>query len=81
MNIIITIFAAVMFSYYFVEVIGVHKVIKRFYNFAPGRRLKPLDCVQCLSVWVCLVLLMIPNEVSVWVAAMFTAGYIGRKIK
>ena len=81
MNIIITIFAAVMFSYYFVEVMGVHKVIKRFYNFAPGRRLKPLDCVQCLSVWVCLVLLMIPNEVSVWLAAMFTAGYIGRKIK
>jgi hypothetical protein len=81
MNTIITVLAAVTFSYYFVEVMAVYKIIKRFYDFAPGRRLKPLDCVSCLSVWSCLVLLILPNEVSVWIAALFTAGYIGRKIK
>lgn len=81
MTYIITVIAAVTFSYYFVEVLALHKIIKRFYNYAPGKRLKPLDCVQCLSVWVCLLLLMLPDVITYFTATLFTAGYIGRKIK
>lgn len=81
MTYLITVIAAVTFSYYFVEVLAIHKVIKRFYNYAHGKRLKPLDCVQCLSVWVCILLLMLPDVFTYCTATLFTAGYIGRKIK
>jgi hypothetical protein len=81
MNYIITIIAAVLFAFTFVEVLGVHKVIKRFYNYAPGRRLKPLDCVTCMSFWMCILLLILPNECSNVVAALLGAAYLGGKIK
>ena len=81
MSYIITIIAAVLFAFTFVEVLGVHKVIKRFYNYAPGRRLKPLDCVTCMSFWSCVVLLILPNQCSTVVAALFGAAYLGGKIK
>jgi hypothetical protein len=81
MNYIISIIAAVLFAFTFVEVLGVHKVIKRFYNFAPGRRLKPLDCVTCMSFWSCIVLLILPDQCSTVVAALLGAAYLGGKIK
>jgi hypothetical protein len=81
MNYIITIIAAVLFAFTFVEVLGVHKVIKRFYNYAPSRRLKPLDCVTCMAFWSCFVLLILPNQCSTVVAALLGAAYLGGKIK
>jgi hypothetical protein len=81
MNYIITIIAAVLFAYTFVEVLGVHKVIKRFYNYAPGRRLKPFDCTTCMSFWMCILLLILPNECSTIIATLLGAAYLGGKIK
>jgi len=81
MNYIITIIAAVLFAYTFVEVLGVHKVIKRFYNYAPGRRLKPLDCVGCMSFWSCIALMILPEHYSTVIATLLGAAYLGGKIK
>ena len=81
MNYIITIIAAVLFAFTFVEVLGVHKVIKRFYNFAPGRRLKPLDCVTCMAFWACIVLLILPNQCSNVIATVLIAPYLASKIR
>jgi hypothetical protein len=81
MNYIITVMAAVLFAFTFVEVLGVHKVIKRLYNFAPGRRLKPLDCVSCMSFWMCILLLILPNQCSIIIATLFGAAYLGGKIR
>lgn len=71
--------AAFLFAYYFVTVAGIPSAIKRAIGH-PGR-LKPWDCVSCLSVWVCLILLCVPREVSVIIACLFGAGFIGNKIK
>jgi len=81
MNYIITIIAAVLFAFTFVEIIAVHKVIKRFYNFAPGRRLKPLDCVTCMAFWACIALLILPDQWSNVIAATLGAAYLGGKIR
>ena len=71
--------AAFLFSYYFVTVAGIPAAIKRALK-RPGR-MKPLDCVSCLSVWVCLLLLFLPRETSTIIACLFGAGFIGNKIK
>lgn len=73
--------AAFLFSYYFVNVAGFPAAIKKGFNFAPGKRLKPLDCVTCLSVWVSVILLLLPLEVSNVTAVLFGAGFLGVKIK
>lgn len=81
MSYIITVIASVLFAYSFVEVLGVHKVIKRFYDYAPGRRLKPLDCVTCMAFWSCILLLILPHQCSIVIAAIFGAFYLGGKIR
>jgi hypothetical protein len=81
MNYIITIIAAVLFAYTFVEVLGVHKVIKRFYNYPAGKRLKPLDCTMCMAFWLCIVFLLLPDVCSNVAATIFGAAYLGGKIK
>jgi hypothetical protein len=46
-----------------------------------GARLKPFDCVTCLSVWVAAVLYFCPNVTSQILATLFGAGFLGNKIK
>lgn len=77
----ITILAAFLFSYYFVNVAGIANAIKRGFNFAPGRRLKPFDCVTCLSVWTAIVLWFMPFGLVKFICVIFAAGFIGNKIK
>jgi hypothetical protein len=78
--------AAFLFSYYFVNVAGFHLKIKALVwmitmQEKPPLRVKPFDCVTCLSVWICALLLLLPIEVSNIIACLFGAGFIGNKIK
>lgn len=71
--------AAFCFAYYFVNVAGIPMMIKR--ALKREGRIKPLDCVTCLTVWTSVALLLLPVEVSVYTCFIFLAGFIATKIK
>jgi hypothetical protein len=81
MSYIISIIAAVLFAHVFVDVLGIGKAIKRYYNYAPGKRLKPFDCTTCMAFWACIAFLLLPDVFSNVVATLFGAAYLGGKIK
>ena len=73
--------AAFLFAYYFVNVAGVPQAIKKGFKMMPHQRIKPIDCVTCLSVWTSVILFMLPIEVTYFIGAAFGAGYLGLKMK
>lgn len=75
----VKLFAAFFLAYYFVNVAGFHMVIKKLFNH-PGR-LKPFDCVSCLSVWFGLVLCFVPGPVAEAILILFGAGFLSTRIK
>ena len=77
----IQVLAAFLFSYYFVNVAMIPNAIKKGFKMQRGARLKPFDCVTCLSVWVAAVLCFCPNVTSQILATLFGAGFLGNKIK
>jgi hypothetical protein len=77
----ITALAAFFFAYYFVNVAKIVYVIKKVWAIPFERRIKPFDCVTCLSVWCAVVLFFLPIEVSIFIAIIFGAGFLGQKIK
>ena len=77
----IKLLAAFLFAYYFVNVAMLANFIKKYLKFPPYKRLKPLDCVTCLSVWFACVLYFLPIEVSQFITIAFGAGFIGTRIK
>jgi hypothetical protein len=77
----IQVLAAFLFSYYFVNVAMIPNAIKKGFKMPRGARLKPFDCVTCLSVWVAAILYFCPNVTSQILATLFGAGFLGNKIK
>jgi hypothetical protein len=77
----IQVLAAFLFSYYFVNVAMIPNAIKKGFKMERGARLKPFDCVTCLSVWVAAILYFCPNVTSQILATLFGAGFLGNKIK
>jgi len=67
-------------AYYFVNVLQAPMRIKRALRLNPVKRIKPFDCVQCLSVWLTVALFFLPVEVSQFLAVAFGAGFIGSKV-
>jgi len=78
---IITLFAGFFFAYYFVNVAKIVYVIKKVWDIPHHQRIKPFDCVTCLSVWASAVLYFLPGEFSQFTLVIFGAGFIGQKIK
>jgi hypothetical protein len=66
--------ASVLFSWYFIHVALIPNWIKAKLKFPPGKRLKPLDCHVCLSVWVAAALYFLPYEISQFITIAFGAG-------
>ena len=66
--------ASVLFSWYFIHVALIPNWIKARLKFPPGKRLKPLDCHVCLSVWVAAGLYFLPYEISQFINIAFGAG-------
>ena len=73
--------AAFLFAYYFVNVAGVPQAIKKSFKMMPHQRIKPIDCVTCLSVWTAVILFMLPIQVTYFIGVTFGAGYLGLKMK
>lgn len=73
--------AAFLFAYYFVNVAGVPQAIKKGFKMMPHQRIKPIDCVTCLSVWTAVILFMLPIQVTYFIGVTFGAGYLGLKMK
>jgi uncharacterized membrane protein len=80
-HIILIVLASFVFSYYFVNIAGIPSWIKKKLKYPWGKRLKPLDCVTCLSVWTAFVLFFTPVVIVKFIAVIFTAGFVGYKIK
>lgn len=78
---IIKLCSAFFFSYYFVEIAMIPGAIKKGFKMMPGSRIKPFDCVTCLSSWIAVVLYFLPMNVSEFLFVMFGAGFLGSKIK
>lgn len=73
--------AAFCTAYYMVNVVQLHMAIKRAWQLDPVKRIKPIDCVQCLSVWFAVILFCLPVEVSQFLAVCFGAGFLSTRIK
>ena len=73
--------AGFFFAYYFVNVARIVYVIKKVWRISFEKRIKPFDCVTCLSVWTSVVLFFLPIEVSQFILVIFGAGFLGQKIK
>jgi len=74
-----TIIAAFCTAYYFINVAGFHMNIKR--AFKRQGRIKPFDCVQCISVWLAVVFYFLPDPITKFFAIIFLTGFIAQKIK
>ncbi|NBQ17932.1 hypothetical protein EBU24_06470 [bacterium] len=73
--------AAFLFAYYFVNVAGIPQAFKKGFSMMPHQRIKPFDCVTCLSVWSAVALYFLPIEISQFTAIIFGAGFLGIKMK
>lgn len=73
--------AAFCSAYYWVNVVHGANAIKKLLKIHHTRRLKPLDCTVCLSVWIAVILYFQPIELSQFLAICFGAGFIATKIK
>ena len=78
---IINILAAFFFSYYFVEVAKIIYFIKKVWQIPFEKRMKPFDCVTCLSVWMAVVFYFLPHDLVQFICIIFAAGFLGQKIK
>ena len=81
MDKLIIIIASISFSYYFIHIAGIPFWIKRKLNYGRFQRLKPLDCLTCLSVWVASILFFMPIIAPEFIATIFLSGIIANKIK
>lgn len=81
MDLIIMGLAGFFFAYYFVNVAKIIYLIKKIWVIPFEQRIKPFDCVTCLSVWTSVVLFFMPIEVSQFLLVIFGAGFLGQKIK
>ena len=74
------ILSAVVFSYYFIIIAGIPKKIKHKLKYPFHKRLKPFDCLTCLSVWTSAFFYFLPHELIYFIAIIFTTGIIGNYI-
>lgn len=74
-------FAGFYTAYYFVNILQAPMRIKRVFKLNPLKRIKPFDCVQCLSVWLSICFCFLPIEVAIFFFTIFFSGFLGSKIK
>ena len=75
------ILAAFFFAYYFVNIAKIVYVIKKVWHIPFENRMKPFDCVTCLSVWSAVGFYFLPENIVIFICIIFGAGFIGYKIK
>lgn len=70
--------ASFVTAYYLINVVLWHVPIQRALK---QKRVKPFDCINCLSVWFAASLYFMPLDVSYFLAIIFGAGFLSIKIK
>lgn len=70
---ILTILAAALFSFYFIEMARLHKKWRM--------DVKPFNCLVCLPAWVALALYLMPKWVTDGVIVMFGAAILSVLLK
>jgi hypothetical protein len=81
MQLIINILAAYFFAYNFVIINEFVKTIKKIFKINHTTRLKPIDCVYCLSCWTSLVLFCSPDIAANLMFVFFGTGYLAYKLE
>lgn len=79
MYLIILIISAYCSAWCVVNIIDPSNFIKKLLKLNRTTRLKPIDCVQCLSFWFTFVLFLFPSLAPVGYA--FTACWLGAKLQ
>lgn len=75
-QLIIIILTAYFFALNFVVINQIPKTIKKILKIHHTKRLKPIDCVYCLSCWSALVLYFAPEQMVNCLFVFFTAGIL-----
>jgi hypothetical protein len=78
-NLLIKLLAAVSFAYYLVEVYGLGWKIKRMLK--RDGRVKPFDCLYCMSAWMGLLFYSLPTAAAEITLAMFGAALLSNYLK
>jgi len=78
-SLLIKVLAAVSFAYYLVEVYGLGWKIKRILK--RDGRVKPFDCLYCMSGWMGLFYYLLPQAVAEITLAMFGAALLSNYLK
>ena len=73
--------AAFTFAYYFINVFNGHIILKRIFKIPLVKRLRPFDCIQCLTVWSALLFTLLPIHTVETIAVIFAAGFISIKVR
>ena len=73
--------ASFFLSYYFIYIAGFPQLVKKKLKIKWTTRIKPFDCVTCLSVWLAVILFFCPEVYSKFLAIVFGAGFIGNNVK
>jgi hypothetical protein len=58
-----TILTSILIAYILVEIVQLDRVVKKIFRINPDKRVKPFDCITCLSFWVCIGLLFVPSSI------------------
>lgn len=77
---LLVIIAAITFSYNFVVINSLAKVMKKVLQMQHYQRVKPFDCFYCLSAWASLALYFTPDAVLYPFAVFFITATIAYKL-
>ena len=77
---LLVVIAAITFSYNFVVINSLAKVMKKWMQIPHYQRVKPFDCFYCLSAWSALALYFTPDAVLYPFAVFFITATIAYKL-
>lgn len=75
-QLIIIILTAYFFALNFITINAHPQTIKKILKINHTRRLKPIDCIYCLSCWTALGLYFVPEQVVNCLFVFFTTGIV-----
>jgi hypothetical protein len=78
-SLLIKVLAAVSVAFYLVEVYGLGWKVKRILK--RDGRVKPFDCLYCLSGWIGLLFYFLPTVAAEIALAMFGAALLSNHLK
>jgi len=72
--------SSISLSYYFINIAGIPKKIKGILKYPFHKRIRPLDCLTCLSVWSAAIIYFLPHEIIFFIGVIFLTGIFANYI-